>query len=133
MDDCTGEALGYTMEKLLKKGARDVFYTPIYMKKNRPAYKLSLICKEEDIRALEEVIFKNTSSIGIRRYKAERTILEREIVVKETKYGPVRYKVSKFGDIKISTPEYDDIKAICDKMGLGFRTVYQELLMEDLG
>ncbi|MDE6937299.1 MAG: nickel pincer cofactor biosynthesis protein LarC, partial [Lachnospiraceae bacterium] len=69
IDDCTGEALGYVMDRLLEAGARDVNYTPIYMKKNRPAYQLNVICKEDSVPEMEEIIFRETTTIGIRRMK----------------------------------------------------------------
>lgn len=127
IDDSTGETLGFTMEKLLEAGANDVFYSPIYMKKNRPAYKLSLLCKEEQIRLMESIIFKNTSSIGIRKYKVERSILKRDNVVIETKYGPVRFKVSYFDDEKYYYPEYEDIKQICNNHNLSYKKVYNDI------
>ena len=74
IDDCSGEVLGYTMERLLAAGARDVCYAPIYMKKNRPAYMLHVLCDRRQIPAMEEIIFNETTTIGIRRYKVERTI-----------------------------------------------------------
>ena len=116
------------MEKLLEEGARDVFYTPIFMKKNRPAYKLSVLCIEDSIKSMEDVIFRNTTSIGIRRHKMERTILEREIIRKDTKYGLVRYKLTKHENEEFYSPEYEDIKDICNKANLGFKEVYNDLL-----
>lgn len=71
LDDCTGECLGYAMECLLAAGARDVFYTPVFTKKNRPAYLLTVLCKEEDRQKLEEIIFMETTSIGIRRKRSK--------------------------------------------------------------
>jgi len=115
------------MEKLLENGAKDVYFTPIYMKKNRPAYKLSVLCDEKDIGDMEAIIFKNTTSIGIRRQKVERTVLEREIVELETKYGPVRLKVSSFKDKEYYCPEYDDIRDICNKTGLDYKTIYDAI------
>lgn len=129
IDDSTGEALGFTMDRLLGAGANDVFYTPIYMKKNRPAYKLSLLCHEKDINLMESIIFKNTTSIGIRKYKAERTILDREIISIDTKYGPIECKVVYFENEKYYYPEYDDIKKICNNTGLSFKAVYNEIKM----
>ena len=76
LDDCTGEMLGLTMEMLLDAGAADVWYTPIHMKKNRPAYMMSVLCRESSIEAMEEIILTQTTTIGIRRYPTERTILE---------------------------------------------------------
>ena len=70
IDDCTGEALGYAMECLLEAGARDAFFTPIYMKKNRPAYRLSVLCDEEHIREMDEILFRETTTIGVRRCRA---------------------------------------------------------------
>lgn len=127
LDDCTGESLGYTIEKLVKNGARDVFYTPVFMKKNRPAYKLSVLCKEEKIKSMEAIIFKNTTSLGIRKCRTNRTTLKREIINIETKYGQVRVKVSYFEEYKYYYPEYEDIKSICNKTGLSFKTVYDEI------
>ena len=78
IDDCSAEVLGYVMEKLMDY-ALDVFYTPIFMKKNRPAYKLSVLCYEKYEKQVESIIFKNTTSIGIRKYGVERSILDRKI------------------------------------------------------
>ncbi|NLY46888.1 MAG: nickel pincer cofactor biosynthesis protein LarC [Tissierella sp.] len=128
LDDCTGESLGYAMDKLLKEGARDVFYTPIFMKKNRPAYKLSVLCTEDKIKSMEGIIFKNTTSIGIRRYKMDRTVLERKIINKETKYGIVEFKAIKYEDQEFHYPEYEYIKNICEYRNLGFQEVYNELM-----
>lgn len=72
IDDCAGEILGKIMERLLDAGAKEVYYTPIYMKKNRPAYKLSLICDESQIRDLEALLFHETTTIGVRRFRVQR-------------------------------------------------------------
>lgn len=70
IDDCTGELLGYTQELLFKNGALDVFFTPIYMKKNRPAYRMTIVCKTENMSKLQNIIFRETTTIGI-RYRYE--------------------------------------------------------------
>jgi uncharacterized protein (DUF111 family) len=127
IDDSTGENLGFTMDKLLEKGARDVCFTPIYMKKNRPANKLTVVCDKEDIDAMETIIFKNTSSVGIRKIEMERTILDREIISINTKYGSVRFKVSYFQGERYYYPEYEDIKDICDRTGIGYKIVHNEI------
>lgn len=120
------------MDKLLKEGARDIFYTPIFMKKNRPAYKLSVLCKEDSIESMEGIIFKNTTSIGIRRYKMDRTVLERKIISKETKYGIVEFKAIKYENQEFHYPEYEYIKNICHQTNLGFQEVYKDLMnMQD--
>ena len=128
LDDCTGECLGFTMEKLLETGAKDVFYTPIYMKKNRPAYKLTVLCIEEDIHSMETIIFKNTTSIGVRKYKVSRTTLNREIITVNTEYGQVVVKVSNNGNEKYYNPEYEDIRRICNSSNLGFQEVVANVL-----
>lgn len=78
IDDCSGEAFGFAMESLLEAGAADVWYTPVFMKKNRPAYMLSLICREEEISRMEDILFIQTTTIGVRRYPVSRTILDRK-------------------------------------------------------
>ena len=79
LDDCTGEALGYTMEKLLEAGAADVWYQPIYMKKNRPAVMLCVLCRLEQKECLERIIFENTTTIGIRYQPVWRDTLQRRL------------------------------------------------------
>lgn len=79
LDDCSGEVLGFVMDELFAAGARDVYYTPIYMKKNRPAVQINIICREQDVDKLQNILFCNTTTIGVRRCRMERTILPREI------------------------------------------------------
>ena len=100
LDDCTGEALGYAMEVLLEAGARDVWYTPAYMKKNRPAYVLHVLTTAEKREELEQLIFSCTTTIGVRRYPVERTILPREVKEIQTRYGAAKVKICKRGGIR---------------------------------
>ena len=79
IDDCSGEMLGFVMEQLLNQGALDVFFTSIFMKKNRPAYRLTVVCNEEKMGLLQKVIFTQTTTIGIRYRKEQRTVLKRQI------------------------------------------------------
>ena len=109
IDDCSGEALGYVMEELLKAGARDVHYIPVYMKKNRPAWMLNVICSKEDIEKLESVIFKETTTIGIRRVEMERTVLKREIKKVQTVYGEALVKVCMTEGQTGYYPEYESV------------------------
>lgn len=129
IDDSTGENLAYTMEKLFEKGASDVFFTPIYMKKNRPAQMLTVICEEGLITEMESLIFKHTTTIGIRKFKTRRTVLNREIENIETEYGPVRIKLCTHGNSKYFYPEYEDVKLICDKTGLSYKDVYGKITL----
>jgi len=130
LDDVTGEALGFVMEKLLVAGARDVTYAPIYMKKNRPAYTLEVLCKEENIPVLEELIFRHTTSIGLRKHKETRRILPRKIVWIETVYGQARIKICRLNDTWEIYPEYESVREIVEKSGKSYQEIYQELVME---
>lgn len=121
IDDTTGENLGYVMDVLLHNGARDVFYTPIYMKKNRPAWLLSVICREEDISRLESIILRETTTIGIRRMKMERTVLPREEKTIETPFGEVRVKVCTCQGETYTYPEYESLVRLCREKGISYK------------
>ncbi|MDD2972864.1 MAG: nickel pincer cofactor biosynthesis protein LarC [Lachnospiraceae bacterium] len=128
IDDCTGENLGYVMERLLEAGARDVNYMPVFMKKNRPAYQLNVICREEDVSKLEHLIFTETTTIGIRKIAMERSILNREIREITTAYGTAKVKVCSWNEdgqqkIKIY-PEYDSVTELCRKTGKAFSEIF---------
>ncbi len=125
IDDASGEILGYTQELLFKNGALDVFYTPIFMKKNRPAYKLTVMCKRENIQKLQNIIFKETTTIGIRYRFEYRTELDREIVELDTKYGKIKAKkVINNGDTYVY-PEYESIKELAEKNNIPLKELYK--------
>ena len=140
IDDTTGEALGYVMERLLAAGARDVQYSPVYIKKNRPAYLLTVLCLKEDIPALEEIIFAETTTIGIRRVRMERSTLKRHIYTIPTSLGDVEVKMclvphcngnEVFEDVEERCyPEYESIKAICKRTGRSYQDVTRQVLRE---
>ena len=125
IDDCTGEALGYTMERLFEAGARDVHYTPVFMKKNRPAYELSVICTEDRREELENIIFQETTSIGIRRIPIERTTLSRRMVQVELPWGKASLKVCGTKDREWAYPEYESVAQLARKAGMPFAKMYQ--------
>lgn len=127
IDDCTGEALGFVMEMLLEAGALDVWYTPAFMKKNRPAYVVSVLCKAGDVERMEELVLVHTTTIGIRRYPVERTILAREKRNVQTVYGEAKVKVCSYKEHVFYYPEYEDVKAICAKNPVDFQTAYYEV------
>ena len=133
IDDCIGEALGYVMERLMKAGARDVHYTPVFMKKNRPAYQLNVICKEEDIEKLEGIIFRETTTIGIRRQKMERSVLKRQVKTVKTSLGEARIKVCFMENGMRAYPEYESVRELCRKNGLSFQETYQRIEEECYG
>ena len=118
IDDCTGEALGYCMGKLLRSGARDVHYIPVYMKKNRPAYQLDVICDDTTRETLENIIFAETTTIGIRRCRMERTVMKREFATIATEYGHVTVKICRHGEIEKIYPEYESAAVIAEKSGM---------------
>lgn len=125
IDDCSGEALAFTMELLFQNGAKDVYYTPIFMKKNRPAYLLGVICKDEDLKRLEEIIFLNTTTIGIRKHEAIRSILPREQKTISTVYGDAQVKICSYDNQLFIYPEFESIKLLCQTSGQDYMTMYQ--------
>ena len=125
IDDCSGEILGFVMEKLFEAGARDVHYTPVYMKKNRPAWLLTVLCKEEDIPGMEALIFAETTSIGIRRVRMERTILPRRKIKVMIPFGEVEVKICGPEGNQKCYPEYESLAKICRKTGISYAEAYQ--------
>ena len=125
IDDCSGEVLGFVMEKLFEAGARDVHYTPVYMKKNRPAWLLTVICKEEDVPGMEALIFAETTSIGIRRVRMERTILPRRKRKVMIPFGEVEVKICGSEGAEKCYPEYESLAEICRKTGISYAEAYQ--------
>lgn len=125
IDDCTGEALGYAMKLLMEAGARDVYYVPVFMKKNRPAWILSALCKEEDRENLEQIIFRETTTIGIRRTAMKRTVLERELRKIDTSFGKVLVKICRDGNAVYFYPEYESLAELCKKTGISYQEAYE--------
>lgn len=126
IDDSSGEALGYVMDRLLEAGARDVHYMPVYMKKNRPAYQLNVICKKEQIPELENIIFTETTTIGIRRQRMERSVLPRRSVEIMTDLGGAAVKecrLPKDGEVRYY-PEYESVAKLCRTSGKSYQEVY---------
>ncbi len=113
------------MKLLLEAGARDVHYFPVFMKKNRPGYQLNVVCKEEKKDELLNIIFGQTTTIGVRIIRSERAVLPREIRRVATSFGEVRVKtVTLPGGEKRSYPEYDDLEQICRQSGKPFPEVF---------
>ena len=127
IDDASGEVLGYTMKKLMDAGALDVHFSPIYMKKNRPAFELTVICKEEKKKEMEEIIFRETTTIGIREFSSlMRSILHREEKEVDTSFGPVKVKEVTLGSEKRRYPEYESVKKLAEEKQVPFQTVFDE-------
>ena len=114
IDDSSPQVLGYALERLLEAGALDASFSPLQMKKNRPGALLRVIAKPEHQEHLADIIFAETSTLGLRIYPAERRVEERRIIEVETPHGKVRMKVSGHG---AATPEYEDCRALAIQSG----------------
>ena len=128
VDDCTGEELGNVMNLLFGAGARDVYYMPAYMKKNRPAWILSVICAEQDIFALEEILFRQTTTIGIRRSRMERSVLKREIQKLSMPEAVVTVKICTLPDgSRRCYPEYESAAAFAAENHISYREAWERI------
>lgn len=136
IDDSTPQILGYAIERLLEAGALDVTLEPVFMKKNRPATRLSVIARPEDRERLAEIVFAETSTLGLRVSEAERRVRERRIETVETRYGAVRIKVSDNGITGTGgtgfAPEYDDCRKLAAATGTPLKTILAEAQYEYL-
>ena len=125
LDDLPGEVVGYTTTKLMESGALDAFVTPIYMKKNRPGVMISVICDENKVPAMEEILFRETSTLGVRRHPVSRHKLKRKAVEIETKFGPMKGKLGWLdGRPPSFSPEFDECSRIALARGVPLREVY---------
>ncbi len=124
IDDSSGEDLGYVLEKLMDAGALDVSYAPIFMKKNRPAYRLEVICRAETRERLSEIIFDETTTIGVRYYPVQREELTRVRTLVDTELGQIEAKqVSTTSGHTYTYPEYESMKAIASELGISIKSV----------
>ena len=129
IDDMTGEALGWAMDRLLEAGALDVSYAPVYMKKNRPGVVLICLCRAEEADRLAREMLRYTSTFGVRRTDCPRYALEVSSETVETAYGPVRRKTGVGYGMTRSKPEYEDLAAAARARGVTLeeaRAAYRE-------
>ena len=127
IDDINPEFYDYIVEKLFSQGVLDVFLTPIQMKKNRPAHMLSIIVYEQNLKEILEVLFSESTSLGIRIREIKRLRLTQQNFIAETKYGKIKVKVGMFkGEIKNIAPEYEDCKKIAKQHQIPLKEVYEE-------
>lgn len=124
IDDCSGETLGFVSELLFEAGARDAHFMPVYMKKNRPAYELCVICTPEDVETMEQIIFENTTTIGIRKIPMERTILPRSVKTVQTPFGEAVVKVCDINGQQRFYPEYESVTALCRRHHMSYSQMY---------
>ena len=131
IDDMTGEMLGYARDSLLEAGAADVWFTPIQMKKGRPAIMLSVICTEAEEAAVARLLLRETSTLGVRVRPVHRWEAEREVLEFESSLGPAAVKVKRLpGEPPRAAPEYEACRRIAEKTGLPLMDVYRVVQME---
>ncbi len=126
LDDITGELVGYCTGRLLEAGALDVYTTPIQMKKNRPAVKLTVLAAAGDVAPLQSILFAETTTLGIRRWPVQRHTLARQALAVQTSWGEVEGKVGWFGDQGPRfAPEFEACRRIAQQHGVPLRAVYE--------
>ncbi len=131
IDDMNPEFYDYITDSLFTAGAKDVYITPIIMKKSRPAVKLSVLCTTDAEARINEVLFRETSTIGVRKYLVDKTVLDRVIETVSTPLGDVRVKSAFYKGVCIkSKPEYDDCIKIAREKGIPVSQVYREVEQE---
>ncbi|MGM0367892.1 MAG: nickel pincer cofactor biosynthesis protein LarC [Actinomycetota bacterium] len=127
IDDCSSEIMGYVLGKLFKLGVNDAWIENIIMKKNRPGFKLCIICPERIEEQVADLVFRQTTTFGIRTQKFRRHCLEREIQKAKLPYGQVEIKIGYFkGEAVTVEPEYDSCKKLAEKTGKPLKQVYQD-------
>lgn len=133
IDDMNPEIYGYVEEKLFEAGALDVFKTPIFMKKGRPGIKLSVLVDEKWEKYVLDVIFEETTSIGVRKYKVEKIMLNREFSKVKTEYGDITIKKSYYkGKLVKYKPEYEECKTIAKEKNVSIDKIYKAVYKQDV-
>ena len=130
LDDMTPEAMGSAYDVLFENGALDVYATPIYMKKNRPSYMLTCLCRPSETETLSKLMLMHTTTLGVRISACRRNKLSYTFNTVETVYGPIRIKSASGWGIHKDKPEYEDIKTAAQKSGVPFGEVYQQAVIE---
>lgn len=124
----SSETYSYLYEQILQEGALDIYTESIFMKKNRPAYKLNILCNEDDIDKLTKLLLIETSTFGVRYHKFEKTMLDRKFEKLETKYGEIQIKLGYLdGKLIKVTPEYEDCKIMAKKERIPLIKVFNEI------
>ena len=129
IDDMDGEMLGHFLELALKEKALDAYCTPVQMKKSRPGIKLSVLCRPADRERMAELIFRETTTLGVRWSLGNRWVLDREVRSLETEYGEVKIKIARYkGEVVNVTPEYEDLKAMAERSSIPLKTLRQQVI-----
>src|SRR5699024_9600337 len=126
LDDISGEWLGFVMDRLFEAGANDVFYTPIYMKKNRPGVLLQLLCAKKDLDKMKEILLQETTTLGIRYDTRMVRRCVRKFIDVEAEWGTVTVKQGVAeGEVFQNSPEYEDCKRLAEKHQIPLKKVYE--------
>lgn len=131
VDDMTGEAVGFAMDRLFEAGALDVYTIPIGTKKSRPGILIKVMCREKDKEAVIRSIFKHTTTIGVRENTFHRYVLDRHIEESRTAYGTIRCKVSSGYGVERRKYEYDDVSRIAKEENISIGEVFAKLKKTD--
>jgi pyridinium-3,5-bisthiocarboxylic acid mononucleotide nickel chelatase len=133
IDDLSPQVLGYVTERLLREGVLDVFVIPAQMKKNRPGFLLTVLCRDEKAQRARDILFSETSTIGIRTRQERRERLERETIPVNTQWGTIRIKQASLnGNITHFSPEYEDCQRIAQERSVALKQVQQEAISKYL-
>jgi hypothetical protein len=133
LDDLNPQLFGYVMDRLLESGALDVFAIPVQMKKDRPGTLLTVLAKPEDADKLAQIIFAETTTLGVRRRTETRHVLARRWQTVSTRFGDVRIKIANLnGCVSNYAPEYEDCRRIAAEQHLPLKQVMQEAVQEYL-
>jgi pyridinium-3,5-bisthiocarboxylic acid mononucleotide nickel chelatase len=129
LDDTTPQVLGFVMEKAFELGALDCWFTPIQMKKNRPATMISILCKSENRQNLSELLYIETTTLGLRIQEIERECLEREFVRMTTQFGEIDVKIGRLNGKRVNAmPEFEQLKSIANETGISLKLLKEEVL-----
>ena len=124
VDDMSPQIYGYFVERALAAGALDIFSSPVQMKKNRPGLLVTMLSEPDNVSRLIDLIFRETTTIGVRTYDVRRKTLDRESVIVETRFGEVRMKISRMnGSVLNATPEYEDCQRIAAQKNIPLKHV----------
>jgi uncharacterized protein (TIGR00299 family) protein len=127
IDDMNPQFYDYLIEKLLALEVLEVFITPILMKKNRPGHLLTIICSSEKLPSVTGFLLRETTTLGLRWHEEERAKTDREILIRETKYGRIRFKLARWEGRAVNlSPEYEDCKRLAIGKGIPLKEVFEE-------
>jgi len=129
IDDLSSQILGYVMERAFELGARDCYFTSVQMKKNRPGVMLSILCDSEKKEQMIDLVFRETTTLGVRTYEVARRSLERALIKVETRYGSIDVKVARLnGRVVNEMPEFDQCRAAAERAGVPLKEVEAAVL-----